>query len=242
MTDVLTRRPPASGDGSQPVRRRRTLPSGRAVVGGFLIMLAMVGTFAAYTRSTAPPSTRYVVASRDLAPGDVVTPDALDLVAITLPDEQRRRSFDVVEPLHGLTVVEPILAGELLQEGAVAATGAPGARTVSFAIPRARAVDGALNPGERVDVLATFGSSTESCTHLVAADVPVTAVAEESASVAGAGELTLTIAVGDAELELAVAHAAAAGTVTVVRTTGADGAPSSGQVCTPGVSAQEEAG
>ena len=40
--------PPAS----RPLRRRRGLPSGRAVVGGFLVALAAVGVFAAYTSAT----------------------------------------------------------------------------------------------------------------------------------------------------------------------------------------------
>ena len=240
MTEVLTRRQSAS-TGSQPVRRRRTLPSGRAVVGGFLIMVAMVGTVAAYARSTAPPTTRYVVATRDLAPGEVVAPDALELVAIALPDQQRRRAFDIAEPLHGLTVVEPVLAGELLQEGAVTATASAGARTVSFALPRSRAVAAALIAGERIDVLATFGSSTESCTHLVAADVPVTAISGDTSPVAGGDEVTLTIAVDDAATELAVAHASAAGTVTVARTTGADDVATTDQVCTP-ASRSDDAG
>src|SRR5687767_6656963 len=111
MTELAS--PRATNDGAtprpRPVRRRRSLPSGRAVVGGFLVALAMVGTFAAYSASTAPPVTRYAVATRDLAPGDTIDAGALQLVAIDLPDGQRRRSYDQLPPLQGLTVVEPVL-------------------------------------------------------------------------------------------------------------------------------------
>ena len=218
----------------RPVRRRRALPSGRAVVGGFLVALAMVGTFAAYTASTAAPVTRYAVATRDLAPGDTIDAAALQLVAIDLPDGQRRRSYDQLQPLLGLTVVEPVLSGELVQEGTLVPTGAdPGMRIVSFAVPRARAVNGSLTAGERVDVLGTYGNGDQACTHLVVADVAVTKVTETGGALVSEGDLTVSVALSSPETELAVAHAAAAGTVTLVRTTGADAAGDQAQVCTP---------
>src|SRR5687768_720166 len=52
--------------GGRAVRRRSALPTGRAVVGGFLVALAALGIFAAYSSATAGPTTSYVVARRDL--------------------------------------------------------------------------------------------------------------------------------------------------------------------------------
>ena len=245
MGDVLLKGAPATQPVTPIVRRRRPLPSGRAVVGAFLIALAVIGTFAAYTRSSAPPVTRYAVAARALAPGDRVTPDSVRLVAIELPDAQRRRSFDALPPLYDLTVTEPLLEGELLQEGAVVATGAPsGARAVSFAVPASRAVDASVAAGERIDLLVTYGSNDKSCTHLVAADVLVTRVARAGDAVTGQSDVTLTVAVSSADDELAVAHAAAAGTVTIARTTDAAGedAPQAEMVCSPAAPAPVEDG
>lgn len=204
------------------------------MVGAFLVALAMLGTFSADSRSSAPPTTRYVVATRALAPGDRLTADSIELVPIDLPDSQRRRSFDAAEPLHDLTVAEPLLEGELVQEGAVVATGAPaGFRTISFAVGPSRAVDAGIAAGEKIDVLVTYGANGESCTHLVAADVLVTKTAAAGDDMTGQSDVTLTIAVASAEAELAVAHAAAAGTVTVART-GGDTAPGEvAKVCTP---------
>ena len=220
--------------GRRSIRRRNALPSGRAVVGGFLVAVATVGMFAAYVNATAGPQTSYVVAARDLAPGDRVDAAAVRLVPLTLPDEQRARSYDVIEPLLDTTVIEPLLAGELVQEGSLIATGADeGTRTVSFAIDPARAVSGTLKAGERVDLLATFGSGTEACTYVVAADIPVVAISEATGSlVSAAGGLTVTVAVDDVEDEVAVAHAANAGATTLVRTTHAD-ATDADPFCTP---------
>lgn len=221
--------PPAG----RPLRRRRGLPSGRAVVGGFLVALAAVGVFAAYTSATAGPTTSYVVAARDLAPGDRITARSLRLVPLDLPDEQRQRSFDVIEPLLDATVIEPLLAGEIVQEGSLVATGAaPGTRAVSFSIDAAHAVNGTLRAGERVDIAATFGTGSEACTYLVAADVPLVRVTESSGSLTAQGGMTITVEADTADSALAISHAANAGTLTLVRTTHATAADVE-QFCTP---------
>lgn len=222
------------GDGGRTVRPRRALPSSRAVVGGFLVGVAAVGLFSAYTSATAEPTTTYVVAARDLAPGDRIDATALRLVAIDLPAQQRARSYDLIEPLVDATVVEPLVEGELLQEGSLVATGAEaGTRSVSFAIEPAQAVNAALQAGERVDVLATFGAGGEACTHLIASGLPIVAVSERSGSLVGQqGGLTVTLQVADASEEIAVAHAANAGAMTLVRTTHAETSEAE-RYCTP---------
>lgn len=239
MTDVRT----APIDHAQTanghtVRPRRGLPSGRAVVGGFLVALAAVGVFAAYTSATAEPVTRYVVAARDLAPGEQLDATDVELVAIDLPDEQRQRAYDVVEPLVDATVVEPLVAGEIIQEGGLIATGAqPGTRTVSFAIEPSRAVNATLKAGESADVLATFGAGDRACTHIMASDVTIVGVSEASGSlVAQGGGLTVTIQVPTADSSVAVAHAASAGSITLVRTTHAEPVDAK-RFCTPAVDA-----
>ena len=235
MTEVRT--PPTTADpmGRGPtVRRRRGLPNGRAVVGGLLVAVAAVGVFSAYTSSTAGPTTRYVVAARDLSPGERIDAAALELVALELPEQQRRRSFEDPAPLVDATVVEPLLQGELLQEGSVVATGAgTGARSLSFAVEPARAVNAVLRPAERVDILATFGTGDQACTHVVASDVPLVAVSENQGAIVGeATGVTVTVSVESAQQAVAITHAANAGAVTLVRATDA-GAGGAKRVCTP---------
>lgn len=238
MTDVRSAPVSQEAPAGAAVRPRRGLPSGRAVVGGFLVALAAVGVFAAYTSATAEPVTQYVVAARDVPPGEQLTVGDVDLVAIDLPDEQRQRAYDEVAPLVGATVVEPLVSGELIQEGGLIATGAePGSRTVSFAIDAPRAVNATLKAGERVDVLATFGSGDRACTHLLGSDVAIVAVSESTGSlVSQGGGLTVTIQVPTVESSVAVAHAATAGTITLVRTTHAEAAETL-RFCTPAVDA-----
>ena len=61
--------PAVDGGPGRSLRRRRALPGGRAVAGGFLVALAAVGIFAAYTDATADTRQAYVVARRPLALG-----------------------------------------------------------------------------------------------------------------------------------------------------------------------------
>jgi Flp pilus assembly protein CpaB len=247
MTQVGTPRAARHDAGTTPggrdlsVRPRRGLPSGRAVMGGFLVALATVGVFAAYTSAVAGPAASYVVAARDLAPGDRIGATDVRLVPIDLPDDQRARSYDQIDPLLDTTVIEPMLSGEIIQEGSLIATGAaPGTRTVSFAMEAPRAVSGTLKAGERVDLLATFGSGDQACTHLIGGDVPIVAVSEATGSLVAQGGLTVTVEVADADQGLAVAHAANAGTITLVRTTHAEAADIP-RFCTPAADDAEQA-
>src|SRR5688500_7653472 len=66
----------APGDG-RVIRRRRPLPGNRAVVGGFLVAVAIVGTFATVSSAGDDHRITLVVARDDLAVGDRITADDL---------------------------------------------------------------------------------------------------------------------------------------------------------------------
>ncbi len=223
MTEVRTERRqvtwPAEEPGARTITRRRNLPGGRAVVGGFLVAVAAVGIFAAYTRAAAGPATSYVVAARDVPVGTQLTRDDLHLVPLELPGPQRARAFDDPGVLDGATVIGPVFAGDLIQSSAVVAA-EPGVEQVSFLVSADRAVAGKLRPGERVDVLATYGSGESAYTEAVVRDALLVAVTADDANGLGTtASQILTVAVPDAGETLRLAHAVNAGEVTVVRTT-----------------------
>lgn len=215
---------PAQVPAGRSVIRRRGLPNGRAVVGGFLVALAALGTFAAYTRSTAGPSTAYVVAARDLPAGRVLTANDLQIVPLELPDAVRARAFDDPGVLLGAITVAPLQADELVQASAVAAADGAARRAVSFSVETSRAVAGSVQPGELIDVLVTFGGD-QGYTDVVLLGAPVlgTGLGADGGEVGGGGgAVTFTVEVPDLQAELALTHAAAAGTLTVARSTGLD--------------------
>ncbi|HET9442113.1 MAG TPA: RcpC/CpaB family pilus assembly protein, partial [Acidimicrobiales bacterium] len=103
----------------------------------------------------------------------------------------------------------------------------PDEREVSFSLETARAVAGTLRSGERVDVLATFGTGTASYTTAIVRHARVLVAEGGSGALGDSRNETVTLAVTDPEEALAVTHAVNVGEVTLVRSTGTT-APAAG--------------
>lgn len=210
------------------IRPPRSLPGGRAVVGALLVAAAAVGTFAAYLDATAAPTGRYVVATASIEPGTRLRTlgevgERFGTVALELPSELAARAVEAsgVDDLVGQVVLTPLQPGDLLTRTQVVEDGgADGAQTLSFALPRTAAVAGALRPGERIDVLATYGSGDRAYTAYVARGIPLLGVAAVDGGSLGDGQdLTLTVAVAALEDVQALGHAVNTAEVFVTRST-----------------------
>jgi Flp pilus assembly protein CpaB len=224
--DQRTRRGPpgAVRNGARPLARRHHLPGGRAMVGGFLVALAAVATFAAYLGATTGHAVRYVVARQSLRVGQRLEASDLATEPMSLPGSVGNGlAFRDPASLIGAVVVGPVRAGELVEAGDVS-FGQHGLaeRQLSFSVSLSHALDGALQTGDRVDVLATYGTGTDSSTQMVASGVEVVAVTEPSSLTAADGEpaLVVTLSVPSAAEAVALAQAANAGQVTLVLSTG----------------------
>lgn len=218
-------------NGGRPLRRRSTLPTGRAVVGGLLVALSALGIFAAYTRATAGPAQSYAVARRDLPLGTQVTGEDLLLLPMELPPlVAEQATFSSVGEVVGATVVGPVRRGELVQASdVVRKRSAPAELEVSFAIESSRALAGSLRPGEQVDVLATFGGGGGSYSVVVVRHARVLEAARAGSSLGQGRTETVTLAVANSEEALGLTHAINAGEVTLVRSTGSSGSGAPGQ-------------
>lgn len=207
--------------------RTRQFPGSRALVGALLVTVAAVGIFAAYAGADAQPDGRFVVARHDLPPGATLTADDVSVEVGDLAPELVGHTYSSSEELDGAVSLAPIRAGELVQRSAVvdaatdpsAGRSAEPAHEFSFAIERERAVNGDLRPGERVDVLATYGTGETASTVVVTAGALVIEVTEGTTAIGSSGTVVLTIAVGQPADVLALAHATDAASVTVVRST-----------------------
>jgi len=208
---------------AREVRRRRSLPGGRAVVGGFLVAASLVAVFAAYSGAGDGAGQRYVVARRDLSPGVAITAGDLDLVTMDLPPSlASARAFTDRRLLVGSVVVGPIGAGELVQAASVVAkAGGDTARQMAVPVDAGRSVAGGLRTGDRVDVAATFGTGEHAYTLFVVRGAQVLARSEGGGPLGERGGETLTLSLVSADDALALAHAISAGQLTVVRATGA---------------------
>lgn len=204
---------------------QRTLPGSRAVVGGLLVTLAAIALFASYTGATTPPRQSYLVAARNLRPGQVIGDADVRPASMDLPAPTASRAYRSVDEVLGRTAVGPITAGELVDRSTLPDRSPKGARAqLSLALEPDRTVDGSLLPGDLVDVLVTYGSGGSSTTEVVASRVRLIAVPPVGDAQLGASKgQTITVEVGALDEALRLVNATRAGEVTLVRTTGFEG-------------------
>jgi len=200
------------------IMRRRALPGGRAVLGGVLMAVAVVGVFLAYEQAGREPSDAIVVAARSIRLGEVL--EAADLRAVHGELPGGAAGFGQIESLVGHVALGPIDEGEIVQPGSVTDDlSADPVHEVAITLPGRQIAVGRLKPGERVDVFVTYDDRTSS---VVRGARVVQIEAEDSASLTSDREITLVVAVPSDQTVAALVHALRTGDVTVVRSTFAD--------------------
>jgi Flp pilus assembly protein CpaB len=208
-----------------PARRRRLR---NRLSGGHLMMIVagLVGMLLtlALLRS-ADDRVEVAVAAHDLRAGDVVGAGDVRYERVRMDDDLLGTVLrpDDVARLDGAVAVEGVGAGEMITRTDVRPRAAPsGLRAVSIPIDRARAVDGALVRGDRVDVLL----AAESEVAVVVADAEVLDVSDPAGGTAlGSVEeqFTVTLAVDPRGSQMLTA-AITDGDVLIARSTGAESA------------------
>lgn len=201
--------------------RRRPVPGGRAILGGLLVAAAVVGLFYASTRTDTGPAQSWVVARHALAPGARLTAADVRTVPIDLPTDVAARAFSNPAELVGATLIAPLGRGDLVQASAVVAKpSGPVSRELTFAVSRATLGD-SLEQGERVDVVATYGTGADAFSTVVLRQVLVVNLDRGRDRVGDEGGATMTVAIDEPADAVAFAHAVQVAKLTVVRATGA---------------------
>jgi Flp pilus assembly protein CpaB len=185
------------------------------------VATAALGSWWITTGATGTPSTSYVVAARSIDPGQRIEAQDLRLATLTLPPAIAATAFTDTSPVSGSIALGPIGAGGLLQRDSVApSTGTRTGRELSFAVETPWAVDGALRPGDRIDVFATTTEGVEARTTKVLAGVLVRHLSNTGGGLGEPTGMTITVAV-PATADASRAVSALRGTdLTVARATG----------------------
>jgi Flp pilus assembly protein CpaB len=144
--------------------RRRALPSGRAVGGGFVIAVAVVATFAGWIDTHGGTGTRWVVAAAALPAGTRLT--TADLTTTTLRLGQgpvATDAFAAAGALLGRELAVAVTPGELILRSEVPiGAAAPLLRPVPVTVSPTDLVD--LAVGDLVDVLESPSSEATATT------------------------------------------------------------------------------
>lgn len=209
-----------------PLRRRRRVLS--ALSAGHLVMIVSGLLGMLLTLALLRGADRRVdvaVAAHDLPPGSVIGPDDVRSERVKMDDDLLDTILgpDDVADLAGVVATETIRAGELIARTDVRPPAASsGLRAASIPIDPARAVNGDLVPGDRVDVVLAADQEVA----IVVADAEVLDVSDPD----GGGALgnvnehfTITLAVDASEAQL-LALAITDGDILIARATGAKSA------------------
>ena len=205
-------------------RTRREIRSRLSTGHVVMVLAGALGVLLTLSVLHSADDTRAVlVAARDLAPGSVINEASVHVARVHVDASVLATLFGAEQlgALRGRVVTASVHDGELVPRGSVAAVDARAAtRVMSFPIPRARAVDGKLISGDRVDVLAVDHDSGRAV--YVVTDAEVVALAGRSGgALSGASDdVTITLVV-DPVTAPALASAIDAGTVMLIRSTGA---------------------
>ena len=196
-------------------------PNSRTIVGGLLVSTAALAAFLATSGAGGSPQQSVVVSRRALAVGERLDSSTLATTTVDARTAESLRAFLSVDALAGAVALAPIGEGELVQRSAVL-TGGPTepTRQFSFPVDRERALNGDLRAGERVDVLATYGSGSDATTTVLARDANVIRVTDaKTGSLGSSGKLIVTLALTSPDQLLDAVHAAQVASITVVRST-----------------------
>lgn len=210
------------GDGSSlPPSRRRRPPPARALLGAGLVALAVGGVAIGNRAATAPPTTRYLVATAGLEPGAQLGPGDLGAVRLDRGAGVRAIPADDADDWVGRTVRQRVGRMELLSPTDLAGrvgTARPGSVQVAVEVPRSRLPLPEVRAGSRVDVLATSADAfAQDGTAVLASEVVVLDVEDRSGTGIGAAEgVTLRLELPDRAVAVDVVDAAVRSELTLV--------------------------
>ncbi len=204
------------------------------MVGALLITLAAVGAYVLSGQNEIDNRIAYLVASSDLAPGQMLRAEDISTSLVELPPGLADSSFTDATAVVGAVALGPIGEGELLQTTAMTPPQLSLDREqpieFSFALPN-QGAPRSLRPGEHVAMLSTTGRNSDAVTTVVVGDAVVTDVVHDDESFASSGDMIITLAIADSTEVLAAANAAQATDVTILRL------PADGSVVLPPSSA-----
>ncbi|MEM9521524.1 MAG: SAF domain-containing protein [Actinomycetota bacterium] len=218
--ESTTAESPEPRSAGRSISPRRALPSGRALVGAFLVTVATLGAFVVATGGDDGPTTSFLVTTRDLTAGEAITEADVRFEAMTLSDDLAGRALNSTAGIDGAVVLRDFRAGELIDVAdVIAGVDGGGAidgdlHEITIGVPLER-TPSSLVVGDRVTILATADDTTR----VAVEDARVLEVDRRPDQIGSSGRGILTLAIDDPAVVLEVAHLTQTADITVVRST-----------------------
>jgi len=188
------------------------------MAGGLLVALSGLGLATAHEAATAEPTTRYLVVTSPVAPGERLAESHLGWVTTALAEDLARTSLTRAEDAVGRIAMMAIPARSLLHRdhlGDAPPREDGPARRVTLELEAARVLDGTLRSGDVVDVVAS-GADAGSTEVIIDGALVESVGRADRDRIGSAGKVRLTLVVADEAAATALIDAAEHHSVTLV--------------------------
>ena len=207
----------------------------RVLFGSLLIVGAVFGLSWSFSNQSGISTVLMVVPKRTISPYQPISVN--DLSTIRVPTRSQFSALFVSNSnsLLGDQALVALEPNEPITQSEVAPIIHNADRELTLEVPSARAVEGSLSPGDRVDVLATYGSGPTANTITAGRSVLVLAVSQLASSFSSSSPKTVsvTLAISSFDEMMAIAQGQVAATITLVRSTGAAPLPAQDVIYPP---------
>ncbi len=207
----------------------------RVLFGSLLIVGAVFGLSWSFSNQSGISTVLMVVPKRTISPYQPISVN--DLSTIRVPTRSQFSALFVSNSnsLLGDQALVALEPNEPITQSEVAPIIQNADRELTLEVPSARAVEGSLSPGDRVDVLATYGSGPTANTITAGRSVLVLAVSQLASSFSSSSPKTVsvTLAISSFDEMMAIAQGQVAATITLVRSTGAAPLPAQDVIYPP---------
>jgi hypothetical protein len=187
------------------------LPSGRAVLGAMLVATAAAAVLVAHRSASEPPTTRFVVLTREVGAGEAVTADDLGTIAAEVPTGVSVVAEEDAEDLVGRVARTTLRPMDLLRTTDLYDAGrftAPGSTEVAVELGPAAALLDTVEVGDLVDVLSTDPDGEGTRTIARAARISAVQGGADDGGIGASGTVRVRLGVPDVATAEALVDAA----------------------------------
>lgn len=215
----------AGGAGRRPAERSPvrlggfSAPPRRAVVGGALVALAAIGVFSAHRGSESAPTTRFVVAAREIPAGTTITRDDLGVIAVDLPEDISAIEAEDATGLIGRVAGNDISELEFVSDNDLVSASKfnrPGTFQLAVDMPAARAMQGVIHAGDVVSVMSTDTEGAQT-TQLTDQALVHSVSSPSRDSIGASGSVRVVLSVPGQDLATEMVNAAVRSELTLVK-------------------------
>ena len=195
----------------------------RVLIGSLLIVVAVFGLSWSFSNQSGISMVLMVVPKRTISPYQPISIGDLSTIRVPTRSQFSTLFISSSNSLLGDQALVTLEPNEPITQSEVAPIIHNADRELTLEVPSARAVEGSLSPGDRVDVLATYGSGPTANTITAGRSVLVLAVSQLASSFSSSSPKTIsvTLAVSSFDEMMAIAQGQVAASITLVRSTGA---------------------